>query len=179
MRFRFDARKSRRLRANPKRGIGFEEAQQLFSKPYWLDRRSDVPEQFIAIGWVGDRIYSVSSSREWTTMATFCICSHSGGRPRKRFESMKKTRKPDRPVSAEAIAQMADGGQDVSRFFKGEGRMVQPIQRVNVDVTASMLEELDRAAQELNVSRQAVIKTLVRQALDQHYLARGARRNSR
>jgi metal-responsive CopG/Arc/MetJ family transcriptional regulator len=53
--------------------------------------------------------------------------------------------------------------------------MVQPIQRVNVDVTASMLEELDKAARDLNVSRQAVIKTLVRQALDQHYLARRAR----
>lgn len=49
--------------------------------------------------------------------------------------------------------------------------MVQPIQRVNVDLTASMLEELDTAARELNISRQAVIKTLVRQGLDQHYLA--------
>jgi metal-responsive CopG/Arc/MetJ family transcriptional regulator len=39
-----------------------------------------------------------------------------------------------------------------------------------------MLEELDKAAEELNVSRQAVIKTLVRQALDQHYLAQRARR---
>jgi len=38
-----------------------------------------------------------------------------------------------------------------------------------------MLEELDRAAKELNISRQAVIKTLIRQALDQHYLARGIR----
>ena len=54
--------------------------------------------------------------------------------------------------------------------------MVQPIQRVNVDVTATMLEELDQAAEELNVSRQAVIKTLVRQALDQHYLAQRTRR---
>ena len=45
------------------------------------------------------------------------------------------------------------------------------VKRVNVDVTAGMLEELDRAAESLNVSRQAVIKTLVRQALDQHYLA--------
>jgi metal-responsive CopG/Arc/MetJ family transcriptional regulator len=53
--------------------------------------------------------------------------------------------------------------------------MMQPIQRVNVDLTAAMLEELDRAAQELNVSRQAVIKTLVRQALDQHYLAQHGR----
>jgi hypothetical protein len=89
---------------------------------------------------------------------------------------MKKTRKTVSPVSADAIARLADQGKDVSLFFKGQGRMAQPIQRVNVDVTASMLEELDRAAQDLNVSRQAVIKTLVRYALDQHYLAQGSRR---
>jgi uncharacterized DUF497 family protein len=59
MRFSFDPQKSERLRANPRRGIGFEEARQVFSQPYWLDRRSDVPEQFLAIGWVGDRLYSV------------------------------------------------------------------------------------------------------------------------
>ena len=88
---------------------------------------------------------------------------------------MKKTPKSAKPVSVDAIARLADQGKDISRFFKGQGRMVQPIQRVNVDVTASMLEELDQAAQDLNVSRQAVIKTLVRQALDQHYLARRAR----
>ena len=52
----------------------------------------------------------------------------------------------------------------------------RPIQRVNVDFTATMLEELDKAAENLNVSRQAVIKTLIRQALDQHYLAQRARR---
>ncbi|MGA9623317.1 MAG: ribbon-helix-helix protein, CopG family [Bryobacteraceae bacterium] len=89
---------------------------------------------------------------------------------------MKKTRKSAKPVSAEAIAQLADQGQDVSHFFRGQGRMVQPIQRVNLDVTATMLEELDQAAEELNVSRQAVIKTLVRQALDRHYLAQRTRR---
>ena len=89
---------------------------------------------------------------------------------------MKKTRKSAKPVSADGIARLADQGEDVSHFFKGQGRMVQPIQRVNVDVTAAMLEELDRAAKDLNVSRQAIIKTLVRQALDQHYLAQRARR---
>ena len=86
---------------------------------------------------------------------------------------MKKTRKP---ISAESIARKADKGEDVSHFFAGQGRMVQPIQRVNVDLTASMLAELDQTAQDLNVSRQAVSKTLVRQALDQHYLAQRARR---
>ena len=89
---------------------------------------------------------------------------------------MKKIRKSAKPISAEAIARLADRGQDVSHFFRGQGRMVQPIQRVNVDVTATMLEELDQAAEDLNVSRQAVIKTLVRQALDQHYLAQRTRR---
>jgi uncharacterized DUF497 family protein len=59
MRFSFDLQKSKRLRENPRRGIRFEEAQELFSTPYWLDRRSDVPEQFLAVGWVGDRLYSV------------------------------------------------------------------------------------------------------------------------
>ena len=51
------------------------------------------------------------------------------------------------------------------------GHMMGPIQRVNVDFASPMLEELDSAAKELNISRQAVIKTLIRQALDQHYMA--------
>jgi len=84
---------------------------------------------------------------------------------------MKTIRKRTKPASAEAIARMADKGQDVSRFFTNRGRMVGGVQRVNVDFTAPMLAELDTAAGELNISRQAVIKTLIRQALDQHYLA--------
>lgn len=85
---------------------------------------------------------------------------------------MKSTRKHRKPVSADAIARRADQGKDVSRFFTNTGRMMGPIQRVNVDLASGMLEELDRAARELNISRQAVIKTLIRQALDQQYLAR-------
>jgi hypothetical protein len=88
---------------------------------------------------------------------------------------MKKTPKPAKPISADAIARLADRGKDISGYFKRRGEMIQPIQRVNVDLTAAMLEELDQAAQDLNVSRQAVIKTLVRQALDHHYLAQRAR----
>ena len=59
MRFQFDERKSVRLRANPKRGIGFEEAQEIFSHPYYLDQRSDSPEQYRAIGWVSAQLYSL------------------------------------------------------------------------------------------------------------------------
>jgi hypothetical protein len=91
---------------------------------------------------------------------------------------MKKIRKQAKPVSADAIARLADRGKDVSGFFRGQGRMVQPIQRVNVDLTAAMLEELDKAAEGLNVSRQAVIKTMIRQSLDRHYMAQRARQAS-
>lgn len=86
---------------------------------------------------------------------------------------MKNTRSQKKPLSAEAIARMAEQGKDVSRFFTNKGRMMRPIQPVNVDFTSQMLEELDQRAEELNVSRQAVIKTMLRQALDQHYLATG------
>jgi len=59
MRFKFDKKKSEKLRNNPKRGIGFEEAQEIFQHPYYEDYRSDNPEQFRAIGWVKGKLYSV------------------------------------------------------------------------------------------------------------------------
>ncbi len=47
------------LRQNPKRGIGFEEAQEIFQHPYYLDRRNDQPKQYRAIGWARGRLYSM------------------------------------------------------------------------------------------------------------------------
>ncbi len=88
---------------------------------------------------------------------------------------MNRARDMKKAPAAEAIARMADRGQDVSPFFTNRGKMMLPVQRVNVDFTALVLQELDQAAEELNVSRQAVIKTFVRQALDQPYLAQRAR----
>jgi hypothetical protein len=92
---------------------------------------------------------------------------------------MKSTLKRTKIISADAIARRAERGEDVSRFFTNSGRMMGPIRRVNVDFTRPMLSELDRAAKELNISRQALIKTLLRQALDQLYMARKARPHTR
>ena len=75
-------------------------------------------------------------------------------------------------LTADEIAEKAMTGEDVSRFFTNKGEMKPAIQRVNVDFTLDMLKELDTIARELNISRQAVIKTYLRQSLDQHYLAR-------
>ena len=59
MRFKFDSNKSEQLRKNSKRAIGFEEAQEVWTHPYYLDSRVDMPEQYRAIGWVNGRLYSV------------------------------------------------------------------------------------------------------------------------
>jgi uncharacterized DUF497 family protein len=59
MRFHFDSGKSRQLRKNPKRGIGLEEAEEIFTRPYYLDQRSDLPQQYRAIEWVGHSLYSL------------------------------------------------------------------------------------------------------------------------
>ncbi len=88
---------------------------------------------------------------------------------------MPKMLESPKPLNADKIAELADRGEDVSRFFTGKGKMMPPIQRVNVDFALPMLQELDNAARELNISRQAVIKTLLRHALDQQNLARRAR----
>jgi hypothetical protein len=85
---------------------------------------------------------------------------------------MKKTHKTGKPVAPETIARLADQGKDISKFFKGEGRMIQPIHRVNVDLTLGMLLELDQRAARLNISRQAVIKTLLDRALQQERVSK-------
>ena len=59
MRFRFSNAKSDTLRKNPRRGIGFEEAQEIFEHPYYQDQRSDDPEQYRAIGWVKGRLFTL------------------------------------------------------------------------------------------------------------------------
>jgi hypothetical protein len=66
--------------------------------------------------------------------------------------------------TADEIAEMASRGEDVSAHFTNKFTVVRPVRRVNVDLTHGMLRELDERAARLNVSRQAVIKTLLRQA---------------
>lgn len=57
VRFKFDKAKSQRLRAT--RGVGFEEAQELFHSRYYLDQLLGDPLQWVAVGWVKSRLYTV------------------------------------------------------------------------------------------------------------------------
>ena len=90
---------------------------------------------------------------------------------------MSKTAK--KIPTADEIAEMADRGEDISRFFTGDGRMKPPLsksgmQSVSVDFTPEMLHQLDNIVREVNISRQAVIKMYMRQAIDQYYMAKKA-----
>ena len=76
--------------------------------------------------------------------------------------------------TADEIAEMASRGEDVSAYFTNQFTVVRPVKRVNVDLTQGMLRELDERAARLNVSRQAVIKTLLRRGLDEQRATRAA-----
>jgi hypothetical protein len=69
--------------------------------------------------------------------------------------------------NADEIAEMASRGEDISRYFSNKFTVVRPVRRVNVDLTQGMLRDLDERAARLNISRQAVIKTLLGRALNE------------
>ncbi len=70
-------------------------------------------------------------------------------------------------LSADAIAEKASRGEDISAYFTNKFTVVRPVRRVNVDLSQGMLRELDQRAARLNISRQAVIKTLLARALEE------------
>ena len=77
-----------------------------------------------------------------------------------------------KPPTADQIAEMATRGEDVSSYFTNKFTVVKPIRRVNVDLTQGMIRELDARAARLNISRQAVIKTLLERALNEERRSR-------
>ena len=52
--------------------------------------------------------------------------------------------------TADEIADMADSGHDISRFFTNKGTMKPPFKRVIVDIEPDKLHELDQLATDLN-----------------------------
>ena len=57
MRSEFDPEKSREVKR--KHGVSLKQAAEIFDQVYIVDRKSDDPEQYRAIGWSGGRLCSV------------------------------------------------------------------------------------------------------------------------
>ena len=73
-------------------------------------------------------------------------------------------------LPAEELDRKFDAGEDISEYLDFDNtRPLNREKRVNVDLSAWMLNALDREAERLNISRQAVIKTM----LDAQLRARG------
>ena len=62
-----------------------------------------------------------------------------------------------KPRTADEIEEMASRGEDISAYFSNKFTVVRPVRR----------RELDERAARLNISRQAVIKTLLGRALNE------------
>lgn len=101
---------------------------------------------------------------------------------------MSKTSKTKKAKSIEEIETRALRGEDTSKYFSKPKRMPprevkkiaaqEGIVKVNVDVTDSFLRELDEISIFLNISRQAVMKTFLKEGVDRHFLAKQARKAS-
>ena len=87
-------------------------------------------------------------------------------------------------ISVEELEQKIEAGEEVvDRYFDPTtarvgtprpmtSRRQKDITTTSLDIPGPMLNELDQMASELNISRQAVVKMMLRRALDEHYLAR-------
>ena len=101
---------------------------------------------------------------------------------------MKKT-VSKKKIPIEKVEEMAVRGDDVTHFFSGKGQMKpgfavtervkrDNVQRVNVDFNHQMLSELDEISEDLNVPRQSIIKTMLREAMDRYYQNKKSRRQA-
>ncbi|WP_424101545.1 ribbon-helix-helix protein, CopG family [Moorena producens] len=87
-------------------------------------------------------------------------------------------------ISIEEIEQKIEAGEEViDHYFDSTttrvgtrrqmtSRRRQDIETTKVEIPSPMLTELDTMAKELNISISAVIKMMLRRALDEHYLAK-------
>ena len=91
----------------------------------------------------------------------------------------RKTTTTAKTPTADQIAEMASRGEDVSSYFTEKFTVVKPVHRVNVDLTEGMLRQLDERAARFNISRQAVIKTLLGRALSEEREHKGRPKKNR
>jgi len=64
----------------------------------------------------------------------------------------------DSKPTADEIADMADSGHDISRFFTNQGTMKPPFKRIIVEIAPDMFQELDQLAAEMRGRRQAAVE---------------------
>ena len=77
-------------------------------------------------------------------------------------------------LPAEELDRMFDAGEDISEYidFNSARPLNKGVKRVNVDMPLWMVSALDLEAARLNISRQAVLKTMLDNAIKSSIAAR-------
>ena len=80
----------------------------------------------------------------------------------------------NKSLPAEELDRMFDNGEDISEYIDRDSTrpLSKGIKRVNVDMPFWMVNALDMEAERLNISRQAVLKTMLDSALKNSIAAR-------
>ena len=80
----------------------------------------------------------------------------------------------NKSLPAEELDRLFDAGEDISEYtdFNNAQPLNKGIKRVNVDMPAWMVNALDIEAARLNISRQAVLKTMLDNAIKNSTAAR-------
>ncbi len=90
-------------------------------------------------------------------------------------------------ITTDELEQKIEAGEEIiDRYFDPittrvgtphliTARRSQTLISTQLDITQSMLNELDEIASELNISSEAAIEMILRRALDEHYLAKNKR----
>lgn len=72
-------------------------------------------------------------------------------------------------ITAEELDRKFDDGEDISQYFDwSSARLVnpEPPQRVNIDFPRWVVNRLDREAQRLGITRQALVKVWIAERLE-------------
>jgi hypothetical protein len=80
---------------------------------------------------------------------------------------MKKANKKKKRITAEELDALHDAGADISEYLdlSSTRRPGMEIRRINVDFPTWMIEQMDREAERLGVTRQSIIKVWIAERL--------------
>jgi hypothetical protein len=159
-----------------KHGVSLNEAQEIFDQATWSTGRTTIRSSSALLAGAADAYVRLSLKSDTTPVENITTWSLPGGPLKRSRRVMPKTSKS--PVSADEIAEKATRGENISAYFTNKFTVVRPVRRVNVDLSQGMLRELDQRAARLNISRQAVIKTLLDRALQESRPGRRTKREA-
>lgn len=85
----------------------------------------------------------------------------------------------NKKLSADEIADLAAEGKDVTKYMQNmkigfNAERIEKIRRTSLDLGPDLMEEIDTISTELNVSRQALIKVVMKEYIIRYKLAKSA-----